>query len=437
MPEYTLERGMPSAPDAEKSILGSILLDVNALYEAQQTLRSDDFSVDAHRRIFQRMIELAEQGKPVDRITLPECLSVHKELEAVGGVSYVSSLPDGVPRRPSIKHHADIVKDKSVLRNLIHAASAAIERAAAQEEKADEVLGGLEDSLLELRATGRQFSTFKDLMQKCITKIRYLRTVETATLGLPTGIGPIDSITTGIRESELWIIGGRPNVGKTPLGCQIAMHNVMQGIPVALFSLEMDEEKTGMRYMAHMGAASARKIRDPRIMDDVEALRAMEIAANNSEWPLYVDDTPGLSLSQLRAKARLAIHKFGARLIVIDYLQLIDAPGKDAYTRVSNVARGLYQLKRETKVPVVALSQLNRNAKEPSKAPTMGDLRESGVIEQEADVIALVHRPPEGDDPNVLSCFGELILAKVREGERGPENVEFDRKTLTFKARQP
>jgi replicative DNA helicase len=155
----------------------------------------------------------------------------------------------------------------------------------------------------------------------------------------------------------------------------------------------------------------------------------------NSDWPLFIEDTPAMSLSKLSAAARFAIHKYGVRLIVIDYLQLIEAPGKDAYTRVSNVARGLYQLKRETKVPVIALSQLNRNAKEPSRAPTMGDLRESGVIEQEADVIVLIHRPPEGDDPNVLSSLGELILAKVREGERGPERIEFDRSRLIFKER--
>jgi replicative DNA helicase len=200
-------------------------------------------------------------------------------LETVGGFAYLSSLTDGTVRRTSAKHYAEIVRDKAQLRTLIHAGLAAINSAATAQGPAEDVLSSLEDSLIELRSTGRQPSTFKDVMQDCIMEVRRLRTIETPTLGLPTGITPIDHLTTGIRESELWVIGGRPNVGKTPLGFQIAGHNAALGTPVALFSLEMEKRKTGMRYMVHMGAASARKIRDPRIMSDAETDRALETAA--------------------------------------------------------------------------------------------------------------------------------------------------------------
>lgn len=434
--EANLEKGLPASLDAEKAILGAIILDVSLFYEADGVLSPEHFYLDAHRRIFARMVELVDGGSPVDIVTITNALAARKEVEAVGGVGYISQLLDGVPHMPSIKQYIRIVRDKATLRGVIHAANNAITYALEQSAPGEEVLGSLEENCLALRTTGKALQPMMSLMQKASHEIEVLQAIpEGVLLGKSTGFQKLDELTTGIRKSELWVIGARPNVGKTPFGMQIALKAAEQECPVAVFSLEMSDLQLAFRCMAHAGCASAWELRDPRRMGFDDTNRALRRASQIAKWPIYVDDTPRLSLRELRAKLRWAVAKLGIELAIVDYLQLLKAPGKNEYEQVSNAATALRELTRETKCPIVVLSQLNRNAKDPEKAPNLGDLRGSGVTEQDANVVVLIHRPPVNDDPAVLSDKGDFILAKVREGVCGPEPFDFDTRSLTFKER--
>lgn len=433
--DKALDKGMPASPDAERSILGAILLDPNCLYESQTSLRSDgdDFSIDSHRRIFSRMVELGEHAKPIDIITLTEVLNARKELNSVGGVAYIASLTDGVPRRPSIKHYCAIVRDKSILRSLIHMANNIMARSADQGESPSEIMGSVEETLMSMQVVGKTFRSMRELVPEAIDELERLREVTNETLGLTTGFAALNDATTGIREGEIWVIGARPNVGKTPFACQIGLANAKQNLPVGVFSLEMIEKRITLRCMAHAGCAPADLIRDPRRMSEGQRASAYDKAAMMADFPLYVDDTRGISLRDLRAKVRRAVHQMGIKLFILDYLQIMNADGKNQFERVSNAMRGIQMLVGETKVPMVVLSQLNRDAKDPSKPPMLGDLRDSGVVEQDADVVILIHRPPFGDDPSVLSLTGEFIMAKMRDGVCGPEPFDFDPVSLQFR----
>ncbi len=272
-----------------------------------------------------------------------------------------------------------------------------------------------------------------EVMRDAVAKLTEYRNRDAGgSLGLTTTVESVDMATTAIREDELWIVGARPNVGKTPFGCQIAIENAKQGFPVLMFTLEMADVQLAWRILSHAGFAKPSVVRDPRY--------ALEATWNNissapdrvKDWPLYIDDTPGLSIGELKHRTRLFVAKYGVRLVVVDYLQLVNAPGKGGYERVTNVARGLQQLCRQTHCPILALSQLNREAKDLSKEPMLGDLRESGELEQSANVVLLLHRPP-GQEDNTPGRDGKIIAAKVREGKGGAVNVHFDDQTLTFK----
>ena len=434
--DYSLERGLPVSIDAERSILGAILLD-NSLYDqAAELLGPDDFSLDAHRRIYARMRELQETGRPVDMITLAEELDRKREVEAIGGVAYLSSLIDGVPERPSIEYYVRIVRNKALLRGLINIAQNAIAEAIEHTDEADEVLNRAEQAIFQLSEDriGQGFMNIPSIVKASFGSLEDLYKRGQEITGLATHYTLLDRMTSGLQPSDLVIIAARPSMGKTAFAMNIAENAaVLDGKVVGIFSLEMSKEALLMRMLASRAMVDSHKLRSGFLgRDDMQKLtRAME---QLMQAKLYIDDSPGISVSEMRAKARGLKRQQGLDLIVVDYLQLMSAVpigGKRFENRtqeVSAISRGLKALAKELKVPVVALSQLSRapESRGGDHRPQLSDLRESGSIEQDADVVAFIFREEyyKRDDPD-LQGIAEIILSKQRNGPTGLIKLSF------------
>jgi replicative DNA helicase len=443
VPDLSLEAGMPANIDAEKTILGAILLDNAAHSEASERLEADDFSLDSHRRIFLRMSELMNSQRAVDIVTLANELSRYKEVEAVGGVAYLASLTEGLPRRPVIEEYIRIIKDKSLLRRLMSICSAAIARAADQSETALEVLGAAETQLLEVSEKGivRGLQPLDLIVQHSFGSIDNLYKQSREVTGLATDFTEFDRMTSGLQKGELIIIAARPSMGKTAFAINIAQNAAInhQAI-VAVFSLEMSKESLLRRMLASQAWVDQRKLQTGFISreDQVKLERGLEQLI---ESRMYIDDSAGISLAEMRAKARrLKQTTGGLDLIVVDYLQLMSATlpsagGKKYENRtqeVSAISRGLKALAKEMDVPVVALSQLSRASERrgDEKRPLLSDLRESGSIEQDADVVAFIHRESYySHDKSELSeadkAKSEIIIAKQRNGPTDTVHLNF------------
>jgi len=425
--DYSLERGLPVSMEAERSILGAVLLD-NTLYDqAAEHLTPDDFSLEAHRRIYSRMRDLQESGRPVDMITLVEELDRRKEVEAIGGVAYLSSLIDGVPERPSIEHYVRIVRDKALLRGLINAAQNAIAEAIDHSDEAEEVLGRAEEAIFRLSEgrIGQTFMNIPDIIRSSFGSLEELYKRGQEITGLATHYTLLDKLTSGLQPSDLIIIAARPSMGKTAFAMNIAENAaVLDGKVVGVFSLEMSREALLMRMLASHAQVDSKDLRQGFLTkDDMRKLtRATE---NLSRSKLFIDDSPSISVSEMRAKARRLKQTEGLDLLIVDYLQLMAAVpvgGKRFENRtqeVSAISRGLKALAKELKVPVVALSQLSRapESRGGDHRPQLSDLRESGSIEQDADVVAFIFREEvyKKDDPD-LDGKAEIIVAKQRNG---------------------
>lgn len=432
----TTDLTLPASIETESALLGRLLNTPEAVYEAVAKLRSDDFFLPAHREIFATIAILSDLRKPVDTLTLCEYLEARGRLLACGGMAFVASLASTGLRSSAIAYHCGVIKEKSVMRQLYRLGEQMMAAALDPMGKSKDVAAVAQESILESQTTGGEFRKLSDVMAAAVDKLsEYRSSPEGGSLGLTTTIQELDMGTTGIRDGEFWVIGARPNVGKTPIAMQIAIAQASKGIPVMVFSLEMVDTQLACRCISHAGIAKPRYVRDPRfagITDWSNIIQAPDIV---SDWPMWIDDTPGLTLRDLRHKARYAVAKHGVKLIVVDYIGLVHAPGKSEYDKVTATASGLRLLARETKCPVLALSQLNREAKDLSKEPSLGDLRSSGEIEQSANVVGLLHRPPDPQSENdILSNKGYIIMAKVREGVGGKIQVTFDKDTLTFRS---
>jgi replicative DNA helicase len=433
--DIEFERGLPASLDAERTILGAILLDNHAYSEAAAIIRAEDFALTAHQRVFARMGELIDRNHVVDIVTLSEELARRKEIESVGGVAWLASLTEGLPRRLSIDEYVRIVKDKSLLRQLIQICSMAITRAADQSEDAIEVLNAAETSLLEVTEKGitRGFSSVPEIVAGSFRTIDNLYKEGREVTGLATHFEEFDRMTSGLQKSELTIIAARPSMGKTALAINIAQNAAIHGgKTVAVFSLEMSKESLLRRMLASEALVDSQKIQKGFLLreDRDKLTNALERLV---EAKLFVDDTPGISLTEMRAKARRLRQQAGSLdLVVIDYLQLMSAgtmgPGAKRYENrtqeVSAISRGLKALAKELNIPVIALSQLSRASEQRGgdKKPMLSDLRESGSIEQDADVVAFIHRESyynrDNPDPDTDNK-AEVIIAKQRNGPTG------------------
>jgi replicative DNA helicase len=442
IPDLRLDTGLPANVDAEKTILGAILLDNAAHAEAAEKIVPDDFSLDSHRRIFLRMTELMDAQRAVDIVTLANELSRYKEVEAVGGVAYLASLTEGLPRRPVIEEYIRIVKDKSLLRKLMGICSMAIARAADQGETALEVLSAAETQLMEVTEKGitHGFQSLDQIVQHSFGSIDNLYKESREVTGLATGFKQLDIMTSGLQKGELIIIAARPSMGKTALAINIAENAAIRSnATVAVFSLEMSKESLLRRMLASQAWVDQRKLQTGFLgKEDHEKLQ--NALSQLVESRIFIDDTAGISLAEMRAKARrLRQNAGGLDLIVVDYLQLMSATvpssGKRNYENrtqeVSAISRGLKALSKELNVPVVALSQLSRAGvqRKDDKRPMLSDLRESGSIEQDADVVAFIHRESYYSHDEEMSedekAKSEIILAKQRNGPTGTVHLNF------------
>ena len=450
-PDIAFERGLPASIDAERSILGAILLENMCFNEAAERLAAEDFALDSHKRIFARMTELMESSRAVDIVTLAEELARRKEVEAVGGVAYLASLTEGLPRRLSIEEYVRIVKDKSLLRQVIGICSSAIVEAGDQSVDALDILNSAESKLLEVTERGitNGFAGIPEIVRDSFGTIDNLYKQGHEVTGLATHFVDFDRMTSGLQPSELIIIAARPSMGKTAWAINIAQNAAIQGQKtVAVFSLEMSKESLLRRMLASQALVDSQKIQKGFLGRD-EHDKLTVALADLVEAKIFIDDTPGISLTEMRAKIRrLKQMKGSLDLVVIDYLQLMSASPSSGGARryenrtqeVSAISRGLKALAKEMKVPVIALSQLSRASEQRGgdKKPMLSDLRESGSIEQDADVVAFIHRESyydrdENGQPNPeTENKAEIIISKQRNGPTGSVHLAYVSRCTRF-----
>ena len=440
--DYNIASSLPANVEAERSILGAILLDNLAYNQAAEHLRPDDFSLDSHRRIYSRMVDLAESSRPIDMITLIEELERRKELEAIGDVGYVSGLVDGVPDRPSIEHYIRIVRDKALLRGLIHAANAAIAKAADQSDPAEDILNEAEATIFQLseKRIGRGFIGVQEIIKELGGIDALLQRGQRIT-GLETYYSELDEKTSGLQPSDLVILAARPSMGKTSFAMNIAENAAIHGSKVVgVFSLEMSKEALLQRMLCSVARVDAHKFRTGSLWQD-DTRKIQQAIEQLAHAPIFVDDTPGISISEMRAKARRLVQSQGKLdLLIVDYLQLMSGGGGKRYENrtqeVSAISRGLKGLAKELRVPVIALSQLSRAPETRGSGdhrPQLSDLRESGSIEQDADLVMFIFREEvyKPDDPE-LEGRAEIIIAKQRNGPIGRINLAFIKRSTRF-----
>ena len=425
--------GLPASVHTERVILGAMMTDPVAVVDATAKLLADDFSLDSHRRIYSAMVELSNIGHAIDLTTLRDALEKRKELEAVGGQSYLASLYEGLPRHLAVENYVQIVKDKSILRQLMQVCELGLNRAADQSEASLDVLNAVEERLLQISdsAIKKGFSDIGQIVQESFGSIDQLYAQGREITGLETHYTDFDRMTSGLQASELVIIAARPSMGKTAWAINIAQNAaVRDGKVVAVFSLEMSKESLLRRLLASEALVNSRKIQTgflPR-EDKQKLINALDRLMSSK---MFIDDTPGITLAEMRAKARRLKQQEGQLdLILIDYLQLMtsssNGPGgrrpENRNQEVSVISRGLKALAKEMQVPVVALSQLSRGSeqRQGDKKPLLSDLRESGSIEQDADVVCFIHREEYYDRDNEdIKGQAEIIVAKQRNGPTG------------------
>jgi replicative DNA helicase len=451
IPDIATDAGLPANLDAEKTILGAILLDNAAHAEASSRLEPEDFSLDSHRRIYQRMGELINSERAVDIVTLANELARYKEVEAVGGVAYLASLTEGLPRLPVIEEYIRIVKDKSLLRKLMLICSAAIARAAEQSDTALDVLGDAEQRLLEVSEKGvtNGLQGIDKIVEQSFGTIDNLYKNSREITGVPTDLTEFDRLTSGLQKGELIIIAARPSMGKTALAINMAQNAAINhGATVAIFSLEMSRESLLRRMLASQAWVDQTNLQKGFLGREDHG--KLQNALNQLlESRIFIDDSAGISLAEMRAKARRLKQTAKALdLVVVDYLQLMSASlpsnggkrgGYENRTQeVSAITRGLKALAKELEVPVVALSQLSRySERREDKRPMLSDLRESGSIEQDADLVCFIHREGYYDREVEDKAKSEIIIAKQRNGPTDTAFVNFIDKFTRFENRDP
>lgn len=427
--DSTLVKGLPSNVEAERSVLGAILLDNSAYNQAAAMLRPDDFSLDSHRRIFLRITEMEERSRPVDLVTLSEELIRNNELEAIGGVSYISSLTDGLPRLSNIEHYAKIVKDKSLLRRLIHVSNSIATRCVEGSEEAEEILDEAEAQVLsvgEQRIRGG-FLSFHDIFHTSFQSIDALHDRGKRVTGLETGFRQFDDMTRGLQPSDLIIVAARPSVGKTSFALDVLRWAGVHGKQhVGLFSLEMSREALVLRLLCSEADVDSHKLQTGFASRDDWTKMAMGLG-RLAEASIFIDDTPGLSVTEMRAKARRLKSEHGLDLLVVDYLQLMGGRTREENRtqEISAISRGLKGLAKELNVPLIAISQLSRAPETRGGKPRLSDLRESGQIEQDADLVAMLYREEMVNPTDANRGEAEIIIAKQRNGPTGTIKLVF------------
>jgi replicative DNA helicase len=441
--EDGFRRVPPQALDAEESVLGGVLLDNSAIDRITELIQPDDFYRESHRKIYRAMLSLSERNEPADLITLTEALRTRGELADVGGVAYLAELAERVPTAANIANYARIVREKAILRNLITTSTTIATRAYDAQEDVKEQLDRAEYEIMQLseREVKPAFVRIDQILGQTFKDIDRLHEQQNAVTGVTTGFIDLDKLTAGLQPSDLIIIAGRPSMGKTAFCLNIAENAALKGdAGVAFFSLEMSKEQLAMRMLCSQAHVDLARVRTGHLTDR-EFRELAEAAARLSYAPIYIDDTPALSVLELRSKARRLHRDPNARLklIVVDYLQLMrGSESRDSREQeISEISRALKALAKELHVPVIALSQLNRQVENRSPPkPRLSDLRESGAIEQDADVIGFIYREEVYVEDSDKKGVAEIIIAKQRNGPIGSVELTFLREFTRFENRE-
>ena len=421
----------PNDIEAEQAVLGSMLVDKDAVFEAMEVLKEDDFYREDHKSIYSAISTLCSRGEPIDIITVKSELELQGKLEKIGGVEYLVDLPEKVPTIANIQKYVKIVEEKSILRNLIKASNEITTMGYEQTEEVETIMEQAEKKIFDLMQKKNQkgYTLLKDVLIGTFSELEQLYNQKESITGVPTGFIDLDRITAGLHKSDLVLVAARPAMGKSAFANSIAVNAALKhNVPVVIFNLEMSKEQVGSRILCSEAMVESNKVRTGSLSEE-EWVKLATAVAPLSEAPIYIDDTAGISVAEIRAKCRKLKLEKNIGLVVIDYLQLIQASGKKNLNReqeISEISRALKILAKELEVPVIALSQLSRAPEQrPDHRPMLSDLRESGAIEQDADIVMFLYRDdyynPETENKNVA----EVIIAKHRAGATGTVELLF------------
>jgi replicative DNA helicase len=428
----------PHSIEAEESVIGGVLLDNEAFDRIADVVKPEDFYVERHARILSAMAALSDSAMPMDAVTIAERLRQRGDLERIGGVAFLLELSERVPTAANVEHYARIVKEKATIRRLIRASTEIIDRAYDTSVETDDYVDRAEQSIFEISEQARHAGPVRidSLVIHSLSKIDKLIENKSTTTGVPTGFADLDRMTAGFQPSDLIIIAGRPSMGKTAFCLNIAANVALQAnIGVAVFSLEMSADQLVMRMLCSLAQLDLARVRVGHIQDR-EYKKIAQAVGQLGEAPIYIDDTPALSVMELRARARRLRRDPSANLglIVVDYLQLMRGRGEDNREQeISNISRSLKALAKELSLPIIALSQLNRQVElRADKKPVMADLRESGAIEQDADVIGFIYRDEVYHPDTADAGIAEIVIAKQRNGPIGNVRLSFQKQFALF-----
>ncbi|GAW27524.1 replicative DNA helicase [Carboxydocella sp. ULO1] len=425
-----MDRVPPHNLDAEQSVLGSMLLDQEAVFKAMEIIRAEDFYRDAHRLIFEAICDLADRSEPVDIITVAEELQQRGQLDKVGGAAYIATLSGIVPTAANVEYYARIIREKSLLRALISAATRIAQLGYEGEAEAEEILMQAEKMIYDLsqRKASRTFATMHEILMETFDRIEYLYQNKGDVTGVPTGFIDLDRLTSGLQPSDLIIVAARPAMGKTSFCLNIAQHAAIKaGIPVAIFSLEMSKEQLVQRMLCSEAMVDQHRLRTGQLTEQ-DWPRLVRAVGPMAQAPIFIDDTVGISVLEMRAKCRRLKAEHGLGLVIIDYLQLMQGSrrSESRQQEISEISRALKGLARELNVPVIALSQLSRAVEQThDKRPNLSHLRESGAIEQDADIVSFIYREEYYNPDTEKKGIAEIIIAKHRNGPVGSVELGF------------
>ena len=415
----------PNDVESEQAVIGSMLTDKEAVSAAIEVLKPEDFYREDNRTIFEAILNLYGRSDPIDIITLKSELSSMGKFEAVGGLEYIAELPDKVPTTANVEQYIKIVEEKSVLRNLIKTANEIITLGYDQTQEVDGIIDGAEKKIFEVMQKKNQkgYTPIKDILVETFTELEQLYNQKQRITGIPTGFSDLDFRTSGLHNSDLILVAARPAMGKSAFALNIATNAAVRAkVPVAIFSLEMSKEQMTSRILCSEAMVDSNKVRTGKI-DDEEWSKLAAASGELSEANIYIDDTPGISIMEIRAKCRKMKIEKNIGLVVIDYLQLVQGSGKRGGSReqeIAEISRSLKILAKEINVPVIALSQLSRAPEQrPDHRPMLSDLRESGSIEQDADIVMFLYRDDYYNEDSEKKNIAEVILAKHRAGSTG------------------
>ena len=428
----------PQNTEAERALLGSVMLRPEAMHEIIDIVSADSFYVEKHAKIFRGMLELFNRSLPIDLVSLSARLSETGDLDRIGGMTYLAGLVESVPSSTNVKHYAEIVQKKFIMRLLIGAAAHITELGYNEEEQLDEILDKAEKKIFEITTSPstQNFTAIKEVLGEAFERLDRLHKSKGKLRGIPTGFEPLDTMISGFQKSDLIILAARPSMGKTALALDIARQTAINhGTAVGIFSLEMSAQQLVDRMLAAEARVDAWRLRTGRLRTDEEFDRIRDALDRLAKAPIFIDDQPSNNILKMRSVARRLKAERGLQLIIVDYLQLMvphNPRSESLVQQVTEISRSLKHLARELDIPVLALSQLNRQVEQRGGRPRLSDLRDSGSIEQDADLVCFIHREDKYKENSDRPNIAEILIEKHRNGPTGKIELYFDQQKATF-----